>query len=682
MKIKKSIAAKTVFIVGIIVSLLLAIMFLTFNYYDKKLTKTIQEYYFDNNQKIFKELLHKELKANEKRINNILSAISETSAIFLYNYDKEGMINSLKIFMKQNSDIKAIKIIDTNVNNLFVLLVREGKKIVISKNVPKTFNKYKKLEKLIYSDGKEKIGKVVLYYDESVIKERLQDIKKTSLLNLKNFEQTITDIQKKIFLVKLITYLLFLLLLLLLIAILINRIINKPLNEFRRGLNSFFNFFQNPTKEVEKIYIYTNDEFEEMAKSINRNIEFVVELHSEMNELIKIVDKYVMSCEIDDKGIIKTASSALCEISGYKKEELINKPFYELIHPSFRDFFEKNLKRDVFRAEIENIKKSGDIFWTKVIVSPKCNNEVCGYTIIMNDITDKKQVEDLTKHLELKVHERTKELEESKKELQMVYKNLRDSINFASMLQKAILGDEERLKEFFNDAFALWLPRDIVGGDIWFFDTLRDDNEGILLLADSTGHGIPGAFVTMIIKSIYNQIIIDIKKSNEPVSPAKVLSVFNISIKQILQQINKDSKSNAGFDGAVIYINKNQNVLKFAGANTPLFYIENEEIIQLKSTRASVGYRTSDFDLEYKEEIFELKKDMKFYITTDGYLDQGGGESGFSFGKKRLQKLLLNIHNLPFEKQKKILKDEIEKYQNMIEDNERRDDITILGFKI
>jgi len=73
---------------------------------------------------------------------------------------------------------------------------------------------------------------------------------------------------------------------------------------------------------------------------------------------------------------------------------------------------------------------------------------------------------------------------------------------------------------------------------------------------------------------------------------------------------------------------------------------------------------------------------MKFYFTTDGYLDQGGGESGFSFGKKRLQKLLLNIHNLPFEKQKEILKDELEKYQNMIEDNERRDDITVLGFEI
>jgi len=268
---------------------------------------------------------------------------------------------------------------------------------------------------------------------------------------------------------------------------------------------------------------------------------------------------------------------------------------------------------------------------------------------------------------------------ELQKEMETIHKHTQESIEYASLIQHALIPSNEFFGKYFSDYFTLWHPKDIVGGDIYLFQELRDENECILMVIDCTGHGVPGAFVTMLVKAIERQVTSNILNSEDEVSPAKILSIFNINMKYLLKQDNQDSISNAGFDGGILYYNKEKKIVKFAGAETPLFYIEDSELKTIKGSRQSVGYKKSKPDFEFKEHTIEVKKGMQFYLTTDGYLDQNGGEKGFPFGKRRFSKIIEENHTLSFEKQQEVLLSELMDYQ---ESEERNDDVTVIGIKI
>ena len=271
------------------------------------------------------------------------------------------------------------------------------------------------------------------------------------------------------------------------------------------------------------------------------------------------------------------------------------------------------------------------------------------------------------------------EIENAKIEIEMIHKHTRESIEYASLIQKALIPDNRLFKNYFQDYFTLWQPRDTVGGDIYLFEELRDKDECLLMVIDCTGHGVPGAFVSMLVKAIERQIVAKINYSNEIVSPAKILTIFNQNMKQLLKQENLEGASNAGFDGGVLYYNKKDNIIKYAGAETPLFIVEDEKLSIIKGDRYSVGYKKCALDYEYKEHRIELKEGMQFYLTTDGYLDQNGGEKSFPFGKKRFQKLVVNYHKKSMSEQKALLLNAFKEYKN---DEEINDDITIIGVKI
>ncbi|QKF67939.1 BvgS-like domain-containing signal transduction protein (PAS domain) [Arcobacter venerupis] len=268
---------------------------------------------------------------------------------------------------------------------------------------------------------------------------------------------------------------------------------------------------------------------------------------------------------------------------------------------------------------------------------------------------------------------------ELQKEIESIHRHTRESIEYASLIQHALIPSNDLFRKYFSDYLTIWHPKDIVGGDIYLFEELRNDNECLLMVIDCTGHGVPGAFVTMLVKAIERQITSNIINSNEVVSPAKILSIFNRSMKHLLKQEDNESISNAGFDGGILYYNKKEKIVKFAGAETGLFYIEDEELKMIKGSRHSVGYKKSDANFEFKEFIIDVKDGMQFYLTTDGYLDQNGGDKSFPFGKKRFKKILEENYNLPFADQQEILLYDMQAYQG---EEERNDDITIVGIKI
>jgi len=294
------------------------------------------------------------------------------------------------------------------------------------------------------------------------------------------------------------------------------------------------------------------------------------------------------------------------------------------------------------------------------------------------------ELQDLTENLELKVAQRMQDVEKAKKEIETIHKHTRDSIEYASLIQGALIPEKGILESYFKDHFVTWTPKDTVGGDIWLFDELRHKDECLLFFIDCTGHGVPGAFVTMIVKAVEREIVSKIKEHPEfDVSPAIIMSHFNKTMKTLLRQETKDSLSNAGWDGGIIYYNRRTQILKFAGAETPLFYTEKDgKFTTVKGNRYSVGYKKCDMNYKYKETVIEVEEGMKFYCTTDGYLDQNGGAKGFPFGKKRFSKIIKENYKEPMADLQTIFQMDMLEYESEIEDNDRNDDMTVIGFEI
>jgi PAS domain S-box-containing protein len=277
------------------------------------------------------------------------------------------------------------------------------------------------------------------------------------------------------------------------------------------------------------------------------------------------------------------------------------------------------------------------------------------------------------KDLFLAVFSDITELEESEKQMT-------DSIEYSSLIQHALIPYDELFSRNFDQHFAIWQPRDVVGGDIYLFEELRNENECLLMMIDCTGHGVPGAFVTMLVKAIERQVIGEINSSKQEVSTALILNVFNKSIKTMLrQQQENDSISNAGFDGGILYINYTDKIARYSGAYTPLFIIQDDELKMIEGDRQSIGYKKSDINFQFTEHTFSIEKETRLYLTTDGYLDQIGGEKRFRFGKRRFKRLVEESFKLPMEDQQDKFLEHMRLYQGK---EDAIDDITLIGLKL
>jgi len=276
------------------------------------------------------------------------------------------------------------------------------------------------------------------------------------------------------------------------------------------------------------------------------------------------------------------------------------------------------------------------------------------------------------------------EIEKAKKEIESIHKHTKESIEYASLIQSALIPETKLFRNYFKDHFIIWYPKDTVGGDIYLFEELRNEDECLLMVIDCTGHGVPGAFVTMLVKAVEREVITKIlNDKNIDVSPAWIMGYFNRTLKKLLKQESHDSISNAGWDGGIIYYNKRDQILKFSGAHTPLFYVDEKgELNTIKGNRYSVGYKKCDANYEYKETILNVKEGMKFYCTTDGYLDQNGGEKDFPFGKRRFGNIIKQYHDESMADQQTMFIYDMMDYEQMVPNNERNDDMTVVGFSI
>lgn len=265
-----------------------------------------------------------------------------------------------------------------------------------------------------------------------------------------------------------------------------------------------------------------------------------------------------------------------------------------------------------------------------------------------------------------------------------------ESINYASVIQNSFLrSSNQDLAASLSDYYLHWEPRDKVGGDYYFCK--KFDDGFFLALIDCTGHGVPGAFMTLIMASFIDHILVEDNRHD----PASALSVMNRKVKAALgqiegQQAEADSKFNKmtskdgsddGMDAVFIWVNTAKKKITYSGAKTPLFYIRSgePEVHVLNPDKKGVGYIDTPMDFKWTNTEIDITAGMSVYLTTDGIIDQIGGEKNIAFGKKRYSELLLKYCTLPMAQQESALMDAYYQYQGK---QKRRDDVSAIGFKL
>ncbi len=269
-------------------------------------------------------------------------------------------------------------------------------------------------------------------------------------------------------------------------------------------------------------------------------------------------------------------------------------------------------------------------------------------------------------HLDLKnARER---LEAQNNLLESRNKYITDSINYAKRIQTAILPHESRLTSLFPESFIFFSPKDIVSGDFYWISEIND--EIIIAVGDCTGHGVPGAFMSMIGNTLLNEIV----NEKRITDPAEILNNLNQGIISELQK-DKSGENIDGMDIGLCAINRIGERLKYAGAYRNLIGFSNGDYLEIKGDKKSIGEKKKSLLFSNKE--LSLKEDMILYLTTDGFVDQHGSDNN-KFGKRRLRELLRDIYNYDIKEQKRIL---INEFTNHKEEQIQRDDVTIVGFK-
>jgi serine phosphatase RsbU (regulator of sigma subunit)/ligand-binding sensor domain-containing protein len=277
-----------------------------------------------------------------------------------------------------------------------------------------------------------------------------------------------------------------------------------------------------------------------------------------------------------------------------------------------------------------------------------------------------------TRSLKRIIKEATAEIQQQKDELEEKNRNIIDSIRYAQRIQEAVIPSESQFKQVFKDSFILWRPRDIVSGD--FYWMMRRDNQVFVTAADCTGHGVPGAFMSIMGISFLNQIT----GLTETQNAADALNMLRHNVITSLNKEGSETATKDGMDIALCIIDFENMKMDYAGAYNPAYIIRNGELIEIKADRMPIGVHERD-NVPFTNKTTELREGDLIYLFSDGYIDQFGGPKGKKFMSKRFKRLLLEIYSLPMEQQKEKL------WQTIIEwrgDIEQVDDIIILGIRI
>jgi PAS domain S-box-containing protein len=420
-------------------------------------------------------------------------------------------------------------------------------------------------------------------------------------------------------------------------------------------------------------------ENEDELKQYIEELEAIDDALQESNQRFQEMTDLIPQCiyETDIEGNIVFFNKAGERLFGYTQEDLKEGIGAEKLFVDYKvEHAMENLQK-IFDGEDSHgneyliKRKNGEVVPVRAYASRVMKDDKpSGVRGVFIDITDQKEArQQIEDSIEL-IRYQNQQLEEQYNFVNKQNMEIVESMNYARRIQNALLPSEETIKQLIKEYFILFKPKEIVSGD--FYWITRKKGKIMMAAADCTGHGIPGAFMSMLAIAFLNEISSNI----EDPTPADILNELRHHVVHTLKQDTQKVTTMDGLDIALCIIDTDKNEIQFAGANNPLYVIHNKELIEYPSDKMPIGFAHEYH--EFSNKIIKLVKGDTFYIFSDGYMDQFGGEKNKKFKPLRFQNLIKEIHNKPMEEQKETLYLTLEEWKG---DKEQVDDIIVIGFR-
>lgn len=407
--------------------------------------------------------------------------------------------------------------------------------------------------------------------------------------------------------------------------------------------------------------------------SLNTNITNYQSIIDQANDAMIVIDI------VDGK--IHQSNPSAAQLLGYSEKELAKLSLFQL-HP--KESLEKSsgIVADVWEKggliykDIPFVTKNG------TLIPVECSAKVAPFAgrpaivIYARDISERIKMEN--------------EINEQRAIIDEKNKDITDSIEYSKRIQHSVFIDKEKIKEYAPESFIFFKPREVVSGDFYWFTNFVTKNKithengfefekGAQLLvvaaADCTGHGVPGAFMSIIGNSLLNQTIGNPNLN----SAADALDYINAELKLSLNRNKQEKELRDGMDIALCCIDLKGLKMEYAGANNSLYIVRDKTLIEFKADKQAITASTDSEPRPFKNNLIELKKNDCIYLFTDGYADQFGGEKGKKFLYKRFKETLISISDMNTEEQKSEL---YHTFENWKGNQPQTDDVLVIGIKI
>lgn len=378
----------------------------------------------------------------------------------------------------------------------------------------------------------------------------------------------------------------------------------------------------------------------------------------------QILDKLnTLIVVLNADGSIDYVSRSAQQLLGYRLQDLLGNNWWHMTRSSRSEG--ELMKQKILQAlnlqqgstqtfEHELRTSAGGKKWVRWNVSHLNEDQLIG---VGYDVTDKKRNE--------------KRLIESNRQLLQKNKDITDSIHYAQRIQQSILQTPDVLSGYFSGSFLLYKPKDIVSGDYyWFYE---DAQYRYVAAVDCTGHGVPGAMMSMVANSIFKEVFINRQQKD----PSAILKALDTELEKAINR-NKDAAFSDGMDVALARIDKSSSELAFAGAFRSAILIRRGEVLELKGSRYPIGFY-SGIEKQFDTTHFRLQKEDCLYLYTDGFIDQFGGEKDKKLNKLNFKELLKTVHDMSMEEQEAFLE---YAFNNWKQDQEQTDDVLVIGLRI
>lgn len=366
-----------------------------------------------------------------------------------------------------------------------------------------------------------------------------------------------------------------------------------------------------------------------------------------------------MSITTEDRIYIKINKRFL-EIYGFEEEEIIGRKANEVgILDQTEHERVSAIIKEKGRIKNETIKcksKDGkDIYAVSSIEKMEINGKSYLVSSFL-DITPLKQQQQL---------------------IEQQHKDILESIRYAQLIQKAIFPSKEQLDAILPESFVLLKPKHIVSGDFYWIEKHKD--KIFIAACDCTGHGVPGAFISIIGCKLLSKCVADYEHTN----PAEILNQLNNEFQNANKKItDNDYEIKDGMDIALCVIDKATMTMEYSGAYNPIYQVKNGTLTKLATDKIPIQLFSNNTSQKFTNYRINIESGDSYYLFSDGYADQFGGQNGKKFNYKNFQDLILSIQDLTMANQREVFNNTIEEWKITSNDQEQTDDILILGFKV